>query len=174
MNRVHLSHTKELPMDLISIFNSIRDIPFRIPLSLEDKSIDCLTKHKMLFDALTNAGHKARFRICSFLWSDQKIPKEILAIPHDDKCEHLYLEISLNNEWITLDATWDQKLKNIMPTSEWDGKTNTKLAVTPIEIYPPDEGREVVHSASEEAFLEDIRKSGKFYEALNNWLEENR
>lgn len=108
------------------------------------------------------------------MWSDQKIPKEILAIPHDDKCEHLYLEILLNDEWVTLDATWDQKLKKVMPTSEWDGKTNTKLAVTPIEIYPPDEGRKVVHSASEEAFLEDIRKSGKFYEALNNWLEENR
>ncbi|MCK4553497.1 hypothetical protein KAU19_00855 [Candidatus Parcubacteria bacterium] len=161
-------------MDITTIFNSIRDIPYKIPLSLDDKAIDCDKKHKKLFDLLTKQGLKVRFRICVFLWSELNIPAKILKIPHIDKCEHLYLEIFIDGQWVALDATWDIGLKNIFQVNKWDGKSNTALAVNPIEIYSPQENKSLSHNKTKESFLEDIKTSGSFYEAVNEWLEENR
>ncbi|MCK4554477.1 hypothetical protein KAU19_06005 [Candidatus Parcubacteria bacterium] len=161
-------------MDITKIFNSIRDIPYKIPLSLGDKAIDCDKKHKKLFDLLIRQGLKVRFRICVFLWSELNIPAKILKIPHIDKCEHLYLEVFINDQWTTLDVTWDIGLKNIFKVNEWNGKSNTALAVKPIKIYGPQENKKLSHTETKESFLEDIRTSGSFYKAFNKWLEKNR
>jgi len=161
-------------MDIITIFNLIRDIPYKIPLSLDDKAIDCDQKHKELFDLLTKHGLKVRFRICVFLWNDLNIPAKILKIFHTNKCEHLYLEVLIENQWIVLDATWDIGLKNILKINKWDGKSNTDLAVKPLKIYSPKEKRNLLHNETKESFLKDIETSGAFYRAFNEWLEKNR
>lgn len=160
-------------MDLIQIFNSIRDIPFRIPLSPNDTSIDCDGRHKKLFEALSRKGLEVRFRVCSFLWSELAIPDQILSIKHKDECEHLFLEVFLNNEWLILDATWDKGLKNIFHINEWDGISGTEIAVKPIKIYDPKKTI-LTHGENEEAMQKDISESGDFYLALNKWIEENR
>jgi len=161
-------------MNLIEIFNKIRDIQFRIPTSTDDPSMDCDEKHKRLFNLLTKTGYKVRYRVCSFSWSSLNIPKKILNIQHKDECEHLFLEIFLNNKWVILDASWDIGLKNIFTVNEWNGKTNTEIAVKPTEIFPPQKKHELSHTMNKDAILEDMKESGKFYEALNGWLEENR
>jgi hypothetical protein len=161
-------------MDIINIFKSIRDIPYKIPLTLTDKSIDCDKKHRELYRLLKKEGIKARFRICVFLWSDLNIPKYILDIPHTDRCEHLYLEAFLNEQWIILDATWDIGLKNILNVNFWDGKSNTDIAVKPIEILEPQKNTKLIHCQTRENFEKDIKDSGKFYKELNNWLEKER
>jgi hypothetical protein len=160
-------------MKIEEIFESIRDIPYRIPLSLEDASVDCDKKHKMLAEALTKEGFTVRFRVCSFLWSKQSIPKEILDIPHVDTCEHLFLEIFRDGQWDILDISWDKGLQKVFTICEWDKKDNA-LALVYIEMYPPDYSKPLTHNESEESFLEDIYTSGKFYDALNKWLEQVR
>ncbi|MFA6547980.1 MAG: hypothetical protein WCT11_03520 [Candidatus Magasanikbacteria bacterium] len=161
-------------MGIVEIFNTIRDIPYKIPLTLNDAAIDCLGKHRKLLEDLAKAGDQVRLRKCSFLWSEQNIPKEILDIPHQDECEHLFLEIYLDSQWLVLDATWDIGLKNIFKINHWDGKSNTEIAVKPIEIYPYVKDINLSHCESDQAVLEDIRINGDFYKAFNNWLEDNR
>lgn len=161
-------------MNITAIFNSVRDMTYRIPLALDDQAVDCDKKHRKLYKALTREGFKVRFRVCAFLWSEQKIPKRILRIPHTDKCEHLYLEIFLNGKWVALDATWDAGLKKIFKVNEWSGTRAAELAVEPLEILPPRKNISLSHNADTESFLEDIRTSGAFYKALNEWLDKNR
>lgn len=159
--------------ELVGIFNSIRDIPYRIPLALDDTSIDCMQKHQLLARALSEKGYDVRFRACSFLWSAMAIPPEILNIEHVDRCEHLFLEILIEGRWVVLDATWDSGLRGILPVNEWDGKSDTKIAVEPLSVYP--EPKEtLVHFENEEAILEDLRTSGAFYAAFNVWLDKTR
>ena len=161
-------------MDIVTTFSSIRDIPYKIPLSLDDKAVDCDKKHKKLLNLLTKQGLKVRFRICVFLWSELNVPAKILKISHIDKCEHLYLEVLINNQWITLDATWDIGLKNILKVNEWDGKSNTVIAVKPIRIYSSQEKRNLSHNETKKSFIEDIKINRAFYKAFNMWLEKNR
>lgn len=160
-------------MDIRSEFESIRDIPYKIPLTLKDKSIDCDKKHKLLADMLTKENYQVRFRVCAFMWNQQALPQEVLAIPHEDKCEHLYLEVFREYSWQVLDITWDERLQNVFPICEWDA-ANNPVAIIPTEIYPQEYDRPLIHNETEETFLEDINTSGVFYKAFNEWLEQQR
>ena len=160
-------------MNIKELFESIRDIPYRIPLTLEDASVDCDKKHRKLAEILAKEGFTVRFRVCSFLWSKQSIPKKILDIPHIDTCEHIFLEVFRDGHWDVFDISWDKGLKNIFPICEWVKKDNA-IALEYIEMYPPDYSKPLTHNVSEESFLDDIHTSGAFYEALNNWLENAR
>lgn len=160
-------------MDTQTQFELIRDIPYRIPLTLEDTSVDCDKKHKLLSELLTRENYTVRFRVCVFLWSQQSLPQEILAISHEDRCEHLFLEIFRNEKWEVLDITWDKRLRNQFVISEWNLVDNP-IAIKPLEIYPPNYSKPLVHNENESSFLEDIKISGDFYKALNDWLEKIR
>lgn len=91
----------------IDIFNTIRDIPYRIPLSSKEKDECCSGKHIQLKNIFENMGIKSRFRVCSFQWSDMNLPEKITHIPHEDNSTHVYLEVFIENNWKNIDATWD-------------------------------------------------------------------
>ena len=59
-------------MDIVSLFNSVRDIPYRIPLDPEEEDRCCSGKHEKLFNLLKKEGFKVRYRVCVFLWSSLK------------------------------------------------------------------------------------------------------
>ena len=99
-------------MDLISTFESIRDIPYRIPLQWGEEDNCCSGKHEKLFNLLEKNGYEVRYRVCAFLWSSLNLTSTLAHIPHDDDCTHTYLEIQSGGNWIILDATWDSGLKN--------------------------------------------------------------
>ncbi|MBP9749901.1 MAG: hypothetical protein KBD21_04175 [Candidatus Pacebacteria bacterium] len=161
-------------MELVQIFNAIRDIPYKISLSNDDLAVDCDQKHKRLAAEFKNLGVETRFRICSFLWSSMPLPEDVLSVPHVDTCEHLFVEAYIGVRWVVLDVTWDSALRTVLPVNEWDGRSDTELAVTPILVYPAAEERELVHNSSEESFEKDLTDSGLFYRALNEWLESVR
>ncbi|MBN2421900.1 hypothetical protein JXB41_01620 [Candidatus Woesearchaeota archaeon] len=161
-------------MNLISIFESIRDIPYRIPLKLGEEDNCCSGKHEKLFNLLKKEGYKVRYRVCVFLWSDLNLPSELEKIPHDDDCTHTYLEINIDGNWKILDATWDIGLKNLFHINKWDGKSNTEIAVKPIKIFTPQKSLEIVNNQTEEVINKDLKINGKFYKYFNEWLEKNR
>ena len=101
-------------MDIIKTFEAVRDIPYRIPLTLDEEDNCCSGKHKLLKSMLVEQGYEVRYRVCSFLWSSVDLPEKIKAISHDDNCTHVWLEVLINNNWITVDATWDEGLKKCL------------------------------------------------------------
>ena len=160
-------------MELISLFNSIRDIPYKIPLQWGDEDNCCSGKHEKLFNLLKKE-YEVRYRVCVFLWSDLNLPSELEKIPHDNDCTHVYLEIKIDGNWKILDATWDKGLKNLFHINEWDGKFDTEIAVKPTKIFTPQKSLEIVNNQSEEGINKDLEINGKFYKGFNEWLAKNR
>lgn len=161
-------------MDIVLIFNSVRDIPYRIPLKWGEEDDCCSGKHEKLFNLLTKNGYKVRYRVCVFLWSSLNLPPELERISHDDECTHTYLEISVGDHWNILDATWDSKLKNLFHVNEWDGKSSTEIAVKPTKIFDPQKSLEIVNNQNEEVINNDLKVNRDFYKGFNEWLDEYR
>lgn len=161
-------------MNEVDYFYFVRDIPYKIPTSWEEPDYCCSGKHRILLDLLKSLGLQVRYRICLFLWSDLGFPSKLEEISHDDDCTHTYLEIKIEGNWKVLDATWDIGLEEVFLVNEWDGKSGTKIAVKPIEIFSPMKSREIVEKQTKKAIEEDLKINGKFYEAFNEWLREIR
>lgn len=68
---------------MISTFNQIRDVPYRIPLSTKEPDACCSGKAKLLKEALEKE-YKVRYRVVDFLWSELGLPKELLSVKHED------------------------------------------------------------------------------------------
>ncbi|RJQ17603.1 hypothetical protein C4573_01335 [Candidatus Woesearchaeota archaeon] len=161
-------------MSLISTFESIRDIPYRIPLKWGEEDDCCSGKHEKLFNLLKKNGYEVRYRVCVFLWSNLNLPPELEKIPHDNDCTHTYLEIKIDSDWKILDATWDAGLKGIFHINKWDGKSDTEIAVKPTKIFTPEKSLEIVNNQNEELINKDLKINGKFYNGFNEWLDKNR
>ena len=161
-------------MDLISTFESIRDIPYRIPLKWGEEDNCCSGKHEKLFNLLTKEGYKVRYRVCVFLWSSLNLPPGLEKIPHDDDCTHTYLEINIDGNWKILDATWDIGLKNLFHINKWDGKSNTEIAIKTTKIFTPQKSLEIVSNQNEEVINKDLEINSEFYKGFNQWGDKNR
>lgn len=114
----HLSINQEL----IKEFERIRDEPLNV---INNR---CWEKNFRLKNVLNRLGYKTKYKICSFLWSEQKIPKKIIDIPHKDLDYHLYLEIKINGLKLIVDASNDSLLPRY---NNWNGKSNCNLEVIP-------------------------------------------
>ncbi|MFA5532615.1 MAG: hypothetical protein WDA13_03395 [Candidatus Shapirobacteria bacterium] len=155
------------------IFNQIRDIPYSIPVSIKEKDYCCSGKHKILKQFLDNLGYKTRYQVVSFEWSSMNLPQKLLNVPHENLISHVYLEIFLNDKWVDMDATWDPKLKSVLPINEWNGSENI-IAVPIIEKFSLKKSQEIMENENEEETIKDLKINGKFYQAFNRWLEEIR
>lgn len=162
-------------MNIIEEFEKARDIPYRIPLTLEEPDECCTGKADMLFKELSKGGYNVRYRLCTFKWSSINLPKELQAIPHEDDSSHTYLEIEIDGKWKIIDATWDKGLRNLFVVNEWDGKSDTEIAVSCLECLSPEKSLEYIkHISNSEAIVSDLKVNGEFYQAFNEWLRINR
>ncbi len=162
-------------MDILDTFNQIRDIPYRIPLTLEEEDECCVGKHKQLFELLKKEGYNLRYRVCTFSWSDLNIPEDIKSLPHDSESTHTYLEIEIDKKWIIMDVTWDITLSKILPVNNWDGTSDTKISVPVKKILSPEDSIKVVKEEEDkDSLINDLRRNKEFYQALNKWLESQR
>jgi len=161
-------------MDLISTFESIRDIPYRIPLKRGEEDDCCMGKHERLLNLLKKDGYGVRYRVCAFLWSDLNLPPELKTVPHDEDGTHAYLEIKLGDEWKILDASWDIGLKGIFHINKWDGKSDTEIAVKPTKIFTPQKSLDIIKNQNEEEIRKELKINGEFYKGFNEWLDKHR
>ena len=162
-------------MNIIEEFNKVRDIQYRIPLSLKEPDKCCSGKADMLFKAFKKGGYNARYRLCIFRWSSLNLPKELLDIPHDDDSSHTYLEIEIDGKWKIIDATWGKGLKGTFNVNKWDGKSGTEIAVPATECFLSEKSLEYIkHVSTSEAIISDLKVNGKFYKAFNEWLDDCR
>jgi len=162
-------------LDAVSYFTFVRDIPFRIPLSVHEPDHHCVGKHIVLKTLLSSLGFKVRYALCVWSWSSLDMPESIKKIPHEDRAVHVYLEVYNKEQarWMTVDATWDKGLAPKMPVSEWDGRSDTIIAVKPIESLKPIEIQEELDKLKSQ-IRQAIKANSKFVEAFNKWLESIR
>ena len=161
--------------EIIQLFTQIRDIPYRIPLSKKEADDCCNGKAIRLKKALEEIGYECRYRVCEFRWSDLDLPKELLEIPHQDLSTHVYLEVNIDDKWVNVDPSWDSELKAILPVNDWDGKSDTIIAVKPLKLYSLEESAEIMAESEKGQGLEgELGVSGEFFKAFNEYLENNR
>lgn len=162
-------------MNTVNYFRFVRDIPYKIPISENEADYCCSGKHKVLYQLLKSLKLKVRYRVCEFLWSSVNLPKEVVNIFHQDLSTHTYLEVFIQARgWIVVDSTWDERLSKLFQINEWDGKNNTVIAVKPVRIYSPAESKRYVETESVDDVTNDLKINGKFYDAINKWLEKIR
>ena len=156
---------------VVEIFENVRDIPYyalekRDPQKLmQEGRGSCLEKNVFLARRYEGIGIPVRYFLIDFDWRNLPIPEEIISKRSDFFSKHLAIKIK-KERWIWVDSTWDSKLEiaGFPLTRQWDGNTDTKLAVRPLdkkEIKSPPDGMV-------------IKKNQKFFSALNKYLHEVR
>jgi len=171
-------------VDAVEYFEFVRDIPFRMPLSVGDPDHSCFRKAEVLKPLLESVGLKVRFALSRFSWNDLNFPQSLKVIPHEDVV-HVYLEVysKERSRWMAVDPTWDKGLASQLPVSEWDGKSDTAIAVKATERLEPIERQEELDKFCDipglRSWLElpmdsPSKGNGRFYQALNEWVESVR
>lgn len=159
---------------IIDLYNKVQGIPYyclkeRNPdLLLKKRKGSCSEKHLFLGKEFEKLGIPVKYLLVRFDWNDLPIPKEIINKNESGPIGwHLALKIKPRKKWITVDATWDPKLKKagFPATKNWDGKSNTKFTFLPKKII------ELKKAPSKQVKRLENRK---FYDALNKWLESQR
>ncbi len=184
---------RSLPESTVSIFERVRDIPYAIIpklFSLEKGPIGmlqsnkgfCLPKSYLLGQMYGRLGISTQYFVCSFRWSqmDLDYPVAIKKISAEiPETYHMACKISIEGEWFLVDATWDSGLKGAgFPlNTEWDGRSDTTLAVKPIENFSFETAPEAHKFFKTKTGEYSItQKAGliKFSLGLGKWLEEIR
>ncbi|MDO8536394.1 MAG: hypothetical protein Q7S30_05270 [Candidatus Omnitrophota bacterium] len=177
----------------ISIYQHIRDIPYAIISELRDPksgpsgliSINngsCVPKHFLMALMMGELGLPVKYVTYLFKWNDPaiKFPPALKRIVKNMPITaHLATKVNIDGKWILVDATYDPPLRKAgFPVTEiWDGVSDTKNAVIPIE--------EVVHESLQERLSFAGKRVGEytdkerstyaeFSKKLNYWLEELR
>ena len=161
-------------MDAVDYFRFVRDISFRIPMSGREPDYCCVGKHVVLKTLLSSLGFKVRYAFCEWLWSSLDLPESLKTIPHEDRIGHVYLEVygKEQKRWMIVDATWDKRLVSKLPTSDWDGRNDTIIAVKPAKMLRKRANK--LEELSEAQWTKFMKANGQFLEAFNTWLESIR
>ncbi len=160
----------------VRIFRIVRDIPYYIAIGNE-QDYSCSTKAEICQKMLYPLGLKSRYRICQFRWEELGLPKKILKFPHEDPEYHQFLEVYIPEKrtWVTVDPTWDSGLQKIFEIAEWDGISNTKLAVPTNKIYSPRKSLSLIEEFNDPEEMKNyLNYNRKFFVALNNYFNNLR
>lgn len=166
------------PKQRIKNFNSVRDIPYRIPLTKSEiikKDHSCVGKSKMLFD-LFKSAYPVRYRACNFFWQDLGFPKDILKkLKTKEVSRHYYIEIFLNRDWITLDSSLDKNLSKLISINNWDGFNSTDISLKYVKILSPKQSRQKTEEDfNPETRIRDIKLNYTFFKEVNMLYEKIR
>lgn len=149
------------------LFESIRDIPYRIDVVGKDAT--CLAKNKLLGELLSRIGLKCRIIKAQSYWKDTPyIPSNLLSLVPHAKFSHVFLEVFIpeTKKWVQIDATWDAKLAPTLPIAEWDGIHSTILACK--IMHPKRAG-----NPSDYPYI-DFNPNDPFTKQLNTWYDSLR
>ena len=122
VEKINYMNHLEISQELIKEFEKIRDEPLNV---INNR---CWEKNLRLNKLLENLGYKVKLKVCSFKWSEQNIPKEIIDMPHEDLDYHAYLIVKINGLKLMVDASNDSLLSKY---NNLDGKSNCEICVNP-------------------------------------------
>ncbi len=162
----------------VAVFQFVRDIPYHIGLNDADANYNCVSKAEMLGQMLAGIGIKSRPIICTFDWTETPLPADLLAMPRDPGETHQFLQVFVprTKQWVNVDPTWDKKLTSAgFAIAEWNGQTDTILAVKPHVIYSPNDTlRVMAEENNPDIAAKHMVKHTPFYNGINQWLQKQR
>ena len=172
---------------LIDVYDQIRNVQYKIvdvdySLSNSYRLVDsngasCTPKHIVLFDMFSAFGFETRLCVHEFQWLDFNLefPKYVSDLLTDFSSDfHTNIEIKIGDNWIMVDATWDDKLidAGLPGTKEWNGKESTLNAVHSNTVH------RFNSIAERKEFLiqnikkdKDLDKERECIDALNNYFD---
>jgi len=168
------------------LFERVRDIPYgsinsRDPNDVLEKNMGtCSGKHELLKQLLHETGVETKDFIAShnFRNLDVDYPKEIEELLQGDGIVdyHNFIKIKVDDEWLTVDATWDKPLakKGFVVNENWDAKTNMKLCVSAKEVFEVEDPLEFKKQKLGELDEQTRKKRKKFLKKLSAWVSEYR
>lgn len=151
----------EIDQRLIREFEKLRDEP------LDVINNRCWEKHSRLKKIFNSLGYRTKYKVCSFRWSEQKLPSEIINPPYEDLDYHLFLEVKVNGLNLTVDASNDPSLPDY---NAWDGRSNCNLSVTPKEFIK-ENTEEIIEKKINKEYPE---KQLNFLKEVNLFFENSR
>ncbi len=187
--------TAELPAEKarIAVFEHIRDIPYYIVPQVADPGEwaasmlnankgSCSPKHYLLGMLFNRMGLEVQYTSYVFRWDKQPInyPSELAELArYSPTGYHSACKAKIDAQWVLLDATWDSALSKagFAVNLNWDGKSQTKNAVAPLEEIIHDSLQARLDFVSQKRSLytpQEKEVYGKFIEKFNAWLESLR
>lgn len=154
-------------MSLEQFFLAEKELPYRIQLSPDEPDCMCDGKCVRLHGKLVSFGLEVRFRVCGFLWSEQKIPEESRLLLQEDQDFHVYLEVNTGSGWLAVDPTFDSMLFEALSANGWPKGC---IAFLPNIIFSPEESEKIMAESSQH----DWETNRNFYIALNSWFDQLR
>ena len=177
----------------VSIFNRIRDIPYRVVPELTDWHVSprkllelgcgsCSPKHFLLGHMFANLDIPVTYVSFPYSWNQPQLdyPADLRKLSESLPIEyHLACKAQIEDRWVYVDATWDTPLRRAgFPVDEsWDGISNTHIAVDPIDEIEHDtaDARAAYVKQQKAGWTEeDHVRSAEFIEQFNAWLAELR
>jgi hypothetical protein len=169
----------------ITVFEHVRDIPYCYPADRDPKEVlrkghgSCSGKHYLLGEMFRGLGLGVRNMICTHRFNESPLPfpeeMQALLLKNEIVDLHDYLQVSVDGEWIDVDATWELGLRDFgFPvTDEWDGKSSMLLTVNPdeqtaVQGNPAKAKEEMLSKLTPRQRA--LRK--QFLEALAKWVDE--
>ena len=169
----------------IALFERVRDIPYAYPASrdpvevLESGRGSCSGKHYLLGEMYRVLGLKVRHMICTHRFNEAPIvfPPHMQAMLQKNEIIdlHDYLQLSINDAWIDVDATWERGLREFgFPVNEeWDGTKGMLLSVVPEDFAVAERDPERLKEELLSKLTPRQRTLRKqFLELLNDWVQE--
>jgi len=169
---------------IITLFEKVRDIPYgnigsRNPIDVYHKNKGtCSGKHALLKALYKEIGVEVKDYIIMHKFNNLPIefPQNLKNILNKSTIidPHNFLKIKINNQWFTVDVTWDKSLKKLgFPINEnWDGKSNLNILVA--------QGGEIYETKNPILFKKELLKKQTkqqlkdrklFIQELTIWLD---
>jgi hypothetical protein len=172
---------------IVTVFRKVRDIPYgvidsRDPLKvLAANKGTCSGKHLLLAGLYRSMGLLVKDMVAFHKYQDlprkTRYPdklKLLLQRGNGVPDYHNFITLSLKGTWVTLDATFEEDLKDHFVVNEWDGRGDTKLSVRPIIAWEVKEpvGFKLTKLAEMPLEIQNCRK--EFLRAFSDWLVQLR
>jgi hypothetical protein len=75
-------------------------------------------------------------------------------------------------KWVNCDPTWDLALEKAgFPIANWDGVSDTEIAVVPVKIFTSEQSRVYKEKWSDpQKIMDHLEYHYQFYKAINKWM----
>jgi transglutaminase-like putative cysteine protease len=169
---------------VVTVFQRVRDIPYgvigsRDPVKvLEVNKGTCSGKHLLLTALYRVMGLNVKDMVA--LHKYENLPRNV-EYPEELKVilkrgdgipdYHNFVKLYVNGNWLTLDATFEERLKGYFVVNDWNGTCDTALSVKPVTIW---EARNPINfkiRKLNELALETRNYRKEFLKRFSAWLD---